>query len=440
MDFSNKIPSTDTSDEVSASLPQALAGIQLRRSLSLTAFATPEKKSSSESGSSGGTDSGYASASTTPTRGVTVSHRFFDKKLSESTQNRFYDLMELFDKPLYDYISKGKVSFTAVSIKLKVLGESEATAQPWIVVLCDKAVSKRVKQFFKQPSRKREYQPRDPDLDFPFFRLVVYDRPPMPLAVTSITEIYAVGHNILISDTLCGTAIKVCGPDDTRIATLGGIIKIETLEKGCMLYGMTAGHVTKGQQKEGEPNSDWPQEEDNKEEGEEEEEEEEDDDDVVQADEELLEPELALDKDQANHEEHLRNDMTQGLGYSAQLDSSWSMIGHISMPPHDVEKDNCNLDWALVEIEDVSDYRPNLLVVSDAQGHSYMSAELREPSQNPVETRSDRPVVLLSGASGHKRGSLSTSLSFLMLTPGKRLTGTYTLVLSDGTGKRSAEI
>src|SRR5436190_7827320 len=100
----------------------------------------------------------------------------FNKEIPEATQNRFYDLKELFDKPLYDYLSKSKARFGAISMKLKFLGESEETAGPWIIVLSDKAVSKKIRQFFNQPSVKGEYQPSDADCNLPSFELAVINR------------------------------------------------------------------------------------------------------------------------------------------------------------------------------------------------------------------------------------------------------------------------
>ena len=74
--------------------------------------------------------------------------RLFDDEIPQLNQHRFHDLQELFERPLYDYLIRAKVKANPISIKLKVLGESEATAKPWIVVLCNKTASKKIRQFF----------------------------------------------------------------------------------------------------------------------------------------------------------------------------------------------------------------------------------------------------------------------------------------------------
>lgn len=74
----------------------------------------------------------------------------FSKPIPTSTTHRYLDLMILFKPPLYKYIQKDRVSGSIVSVKLKMLGEEESVAKPWIVAFCDKELSKRVKKFFRQ--------------------------------------------------------------------------------------------------------------------------------------------------------------------------------------------------------------------------------------------------------------------------------------------------
>lgn len=74
--------------------------------------------------------------------------QIFDKKIPRRVQHRFYDLNELFGKPLQQHLTNSGVKFSSISIKLKVLGDCEASAKPWIVVMCDEKAKKRTKQFF----------------------------------------------------------------------------------------------------------------------------------------------------------------------------------------------------------------------------------------------------------------------------------------------------
>ena len=111
---------------------------------------TAEERSAASITSAGGSDSGYDSISNT-TSGATTHHsqdfadgvvlpsrriferkvnlRLFNTEISQITQHRFHDLHELFERPLCEYLIKAKINPECISLKLKVLGESEATAK-----------------------------------------------------------------------------------------------------------------------------------------------------------------------------------------------------------------------------------------------------------------------------------------------------------------------
>lgn len=145
--------------------------------------------------------------------------KLFDKEIPQMIQHRFHDLHELFERPLCDYLIKAKVNPNPISIKLKVLGESEATAKPWIVVLCNKTASKKIRHFFNQHHIKADYQPSNPDYFLPSFEVFVCNRPPRRMAGT---EIY--GDNDERA-TMCGKIIKVGEAHQSRFATLSGLIQ-----------------------------------------------------------------------------------------------------------------------------------------------------------------------------------------------------------------------
>lgn len=145
--------------------------------------------------------------------------RLFDGEIPQSTQRRFHDLHDLFERPLCEYLIKAKVSPNPISIKLKVLGESEVTAKPWIMVLCNKTASKRIRHFFNQQHIKAEYQPCNPNSSLPSFEICYYIRPPRPMAGRAIYGDYDE------RDTICGRIIKVGEAHQSRFATLGGVIK-----------------------------------------------------------------------------------------------------------------------------------------------------------------------------------------------------------------------
>lgn len=118
----------------------------------------------------------------------------FNKEIPKQVEDRFSDLAELFDKPLFDYVSQLGAKFTAISIKLKILGENEASAKPWILVLCDRSIVKRVREYFNQSDVKQEYSPVNLDLNLPAFQVIVCDKPPRPIGANDSIEVYRRGN------------------------------------------------------------------------------------------------------------------------------------------------------------------------------------------------------------------------------------------------------
>ena len=195
-------------------------------------------------------DSGYASTGNT-TDGSTTEHpqdfadgvalpsrSFFERKaklsvfhneIPQLTQHRFHDLHELFERPLCDYLIRAKVKLNPISVKLQVLGESEATAKPWIVVLCNETASKKIRRFFNQQQIRAEYQPSNPDSSLPSFEVLVCKRPPRPMASTEIYGDYDE------RSTTCGRIIKVGEAHQACFATLGGVVMYVFSEPICPL-------------------------------------------------------------------------------------------------------------------------------------------------------------------------------------------------------------
>lgn len=443
------------------------------------------EKSTANTFSPEGSDSGYASIENTTdgfnhsqdfADGVAVPSRtfferkvtklkLFDQEIPQLIQHRFHDLHELFERPLCDYLIKAKVNPNPISIKLKVLGENEAIAKPWIVVLCNKTASKKIRHFFNQQHIKAQYQPSDSDSLLPSFEVFVCKRPPRPMAGT---EIYGDSNE---RATVCGRIIKVGEDHHFRFATLGGVIKYVISEpnfslfdrslslEAClgslyfpnmfqgsmsllkqtiliaklrvvkptgnvMLYGMTAGHVLAQQPlgQESFDSFDICDDEDEEDEGFYSGEEEYELDDSFEGDEEV--------QDLATTGGRSRTD-----SQSTQLGRLWPRIGYASATSNEGTRMGHDLDWALIEFDRPADYRPNILVYSDREDQAARNRPLMENGKF-TEDGSSRSVFLLSGTGGVKSGMLSTSLSFLMMGSAKAFTKTYTLVLPHGSGKR----
>lgn len=195
-----------------------------------------------------------------------------------------------------------------------------------------------------------------------------------------------------------------------------------------MLYGMTAGHIL-AQQPFGRDNFDHVEFCD------EQDEEHEEDEGFYSGEEEY-----ELDNDAIGGEEEVQDmatpgDETRNFSQSTKLGHLWwPIIGCVSAASNEETAAGHDLDWALVDFDESANYRPNLLILFDGEGGPVTSRPLTENGRF-TEDGSRRPVFVLSGTGGVKSGTLSTSLSFLMMGPAKAFTKTYTLALPRGSGK-----
>ena len=419
---------------------------------------------------SNGTDSGYASFAPTPDKGTLAQKLFkrrpkklkiFEKDVPDPVKNRFHDLHVLFNEPLYRYLGKHGVAVTAMSIKLKYAGDSEATAKPWIIVQCDERASKKVRRFFNQQQIKIQYQPHDAQFPDVYFDLLVHGIPPKQMA--SESEHYICGDMRDDAPTLCGKPIKICASNGTRLATLGGLIKVVSSE-GIQLYGITAGHIvtrkefnqnmvddadddTNGKQSmedrsstvinasvagvtdEG-PTDEASATDDQSCSGDK------DGDDHDESSEQGEdEEEYELDFGSVDHQQG-KSDinpkaLSQCLRQSNLLQSHWPKLGHLSFVSHQPASSN-DLDWALIKFQDPTLYRPNLLIFPEHTYEFGVSAGLREAPRRLTRATRSRDVLLLSGVAGLKRGKLATSFGYLMIGPVKQFNEMYNVSMSDG--------
>ena len=403
-------------------------------------------------------DSGYGSIMTTPEKELpdkSLARKLFrkpqvsklsifDKEVPESVRNRFDDLNVLFNGPLYDYLTSRNVSTNDISITLKYVGRCEATAGPWVVVQCSKTAFKPIKQFYQQPQVISAYRPRGEGFHQPSFGVSVLNLPPRQMASRTLAEVY--GDSWQDAETLCGKVIRVQAFDETRVATLGGIIKV-VADDGIRLYGMTAGHIIGSAPEEDsgllltQPSNDVsvleiPSKDQEIIVGDEKETQEEEsesgqwtyqDDDM---EEDLW---LDLDYDGVAAKEGLASPthLAQGIWRHTDLGIPWPTNGHVCMASD--KSHSSTMDWALIEFHDASIYRPNLLVSrgnESAGNEADIARNLKLPSQSSNRAEKSRAVVLLSGMAGPKKGKISASSAFLMMGEAKEFSRTYSVTLS----------
>jgi len=173
--------------------------------------------------------------------------RIYNKEIDQPTQTRFRDLKVLFGRTWPEFLVKKKVTFTAIQMRLSVLGEDEDSAKPWIVIVCNKAILKTVNQFFDQADIKEELRPNTSG--WPSFELTVCDRPVRPPAADVDAEVFTRGwefsgftesHHV---PSTCGMGIQMAAGEGTRSATLGGINEALGETGKIKSYGLTAGRI-----------------------------------------------------------------------------------------------------------------------------------------------------------------------------------------------------
>jgi hypothetical protein len=132
-------------------------------------------------------------------------------------------------------LKKSGQSCLPITMRLMVLGSSQADAKPWIVIFCKEDKKKRIKKFTKETFVK--------DLcDRSFegsckFDIMVYERGVMMLSGSAL-HIEAEMHESL--DNLSGISIRC--KENMRLGILGGLIELERAGQ-TVTYGLVARHL-----------------------------------------------------------------------------------------------------------------------------------------------------------------------------------------------------
>ena len=374
-------------------------------------------------------DSGYASTTTTPERTPQCVQgelelptgklfkrknrlKVFEEEISPQVKDRFLDLQELFNRPLYERLVSSGKSLGPMSLKLKKLGESEQTSAYWLIIQCEPKMARHVRKFFDQEHVKSEYQPRNELGDLPWFNIWVCPEPLRQLAMDyeADGEIYI----DLAERTLCGALVKV----QDRIATIGGVIMV-TVNGEASLYCLTAGHVLSNAR-----GSAGMRDAEDDEGGE--------------------------DSSDAESEANFSSDEFE-LESASEFDSGEEQIlGNFDFanlqprPIRLVEEARCKTkrcsDWALAAFCEAANYRPNCLISEFMDQniritHTRKSGELRETCQRSTRLAVSRRVMVLGGVRGYRFGQLSESPSSYFSQPSNSFEQMYTLKLGPKSGK-----
>ena len=189
------------------------------------------------------------------------SRPFESLDITPPIRQRYDDLQELFNDVLCDQLDSRYCTIGNLAFGLQMLGETGENAKPYVIVQCEKNISKKVKQFFRQSHVKAQYQPGDgiqPDLE-----VIVRPWPPLAKALDIWCDVYSpeqtqdMAKCWTLGDprTVCGLLIKTNWWDSARFATLGGMLAVRGIQRRHIqdsdfeafgipkIYGVTVGHL-----------------------------------------------------------------------------------------------------------------------------------------------------------------------------------------------------
>jgi hypothetical protein len=166
--------------------------------------------------------------------------RIFSREVDSVVTDGFKIVCEKLEPPLIELLRKKSVQFRPLGIQLLILGHSEQTAKPWIVVMCPKPAKRRVAHFFQEPFAKHIC--RSPGLCQFDFEVAVVGRPLKPTEGEPCVQVLAQSYTS--SEYSEWTPrIKIEHSGSAHYATLGGLVRVRDFHGKEQTYGLTAGHV-----------------------------------------------------------------------------------------------------------------------------------------------------------------------------------------------------
>lgn len=187
-------------------------------------------------------DSGYVSVAPSPDsqKAEFAGHdlpgtklKYFNKQIPQRLNARFFDIKVLYSQPLLEAIAKKRRNAGDIGMKLKYLGLSEQSTEPYIVIQCEKKTAKIVRKFFSQSHIEEELRPD--------FGVLVLDKELMRLADEDTIKVFADAAPL---QTWCGVPVTLKRSAGSSVtSTLGGIVMVEEENGERMPYGLTASHA-----------------------------------------------------------------------------------------------------------------------------------------------------------------------------------------------------
>lgn len=338
--------------------------------------------------------------------------RPYHKPIPQLTLDRFSDLRGQYAARLNE-LTRGLPSRASILMSLQVLGENEESAEPWVFIQCDKAVVRKIKRFFRESVNLRDFEPPQPNDNFPRLRVHVQPHKPRSLgknanapqqsdslAIPKGNEIYMLESDAT-QDARGGTQIMTEYLHGVHQATMGGFVK--AIDPGNLetTYGMTAGHFFFEElydDVEYSPASDS---------------DEEYDEDV-----ESFELDLNFIEANSKDEDDRPTSDKSAIEFNEEVNmGEWSRLGKLSTASHNLLEGGSNLDWGLITIDEDP----------DSSGDNLWNLD---PAS--IDFGKEQTSVRMNSVRRPLEGILHGYWSYIMLPPSKVLVRAYLLSLPDG--------
>jgi hypothetical protein len=344
--------------------------------------------------------------------GLTV----FEKEIKGDTMKRFNEVRERVQKLLEGRRSKwirNDPNPGGMTIRILVLGKSEADTAHYLVILCSPKLCGRVRSFMRSKPVKELYNPEG------LKTIVVEHAPRMTSAILDI-DVCLNNTHAANQITFCGTPIlladKSHGPSCVRKrkATFGGVIEATFEDGRSIQYGMTAGHAVEDLLSTSSAEGSEVDSEDDP-----------DSEEDVQA----QEPPQARQSASLKLADDWLRDSSSDPWDASDYTPLASVLDSNNLPGVVARRALSSHDWALFEIDSP---KPNVLCTLEYSEH-LDKGTLKIASRPGFCDNLSDPVIMM-GSSGLKRGRLSSLPGAILTGNSKSFVQTYMLELDEGNG------
>lgn len=155
-------------------------------------------------------------------------------------------MFEDLSHPLMVYLLEKCDRFRPLMYRIRILGKDEASAKPWLVIICPTAAVRHVESFFRKPLARQFLT----QIDVPGGLEVAYIGRPLSFKSGSWDNVEVAFASTEDHSGLPGSiAVTLTQMSNVNRATMGGMLVARDSKGHQVLYGLTAGHLLQHENK-----------------------------------------------------------------------------------------------------------------------------------------------------------------------------------------------